>query len=55
MDDNARYIAIFALNTLWNMAGFGAFIYLVGWCGWSVWWLIIPLILYKGVEYRKVN
>lgn len=55
MNDNARCVGLVGLTTLWNIVMFLTFIRLVGWHDWSVWWMIVPFLLYKDVETRKVS
>lgn len=49
MTDNTRY----ALTVLWNISIFVMFIYVIEWHDWSMWWMIVPLVLFQGKSGEK--
>lgn len=28
-------------------------VYLIGWCGWSAWWMLLAVILVGGTRFRE--
>mgnify|MGYP006921332376 CR=1 FL=1 len=36
-----------AIIAIWDIFIMSAFIYLIGWQGWSAWWMILAVLLLK--------
>lgn len=46
-------VVAYIVMCLMDLLILGAFVYLIGWMGWSAWWMVLAVVLVGGTSFQK--